>query len=175
MHVAMMLYEGFRLLDVTGPMDVFHEANRLCGGVCYEQHLLGPSAEPVVCSNGVAVGTTACRRDTCLSFDIVVMPGSSISHAGCEPRELMDWLNDVGRTVRRLVSVSNGFLLIERAGLADHRTLTGHWHDMQGRAVEFSSVHGVIDGIQTALALVREDLGNEFARSIAKSLSRHHT
>ena len=43
MHVAMMLYAGFRLLEVTGPMEVFHEANRLCGATMYEQHLVGPS------------------------------------------------------------------------------------------------------------------------------------
>ena len=63
MHVAMMLYAGFRLLEVTGPMDVFHEANRLCGGALYEQHLVGPSPGPVLCSNGVAVGTTECLLD----------------------------------------------------------------------------------------------------------------
>jgi transcriptional regulator GlxA family with amidase domain len=64
MHVAMMLYAGFRLLEVTGPMDVFHEANRLCGATLYEQHLVGPLPGPVLCSNGVAVGTTAMRTDS---------------------------------------------------------------------------------------------------------------
>jgi transcriptional regulator GlxA family with amidase domain len=34
------------------------------------------------------------------------------------------------------------------------------------------SSRGVSDGIQVALALVSEDLGEEFARSITKSLSR---
>ena len=71
------------------------------------------------------------------------------------------------------------------------RTLTGHLHHVHGRSVEFASARvmndrsvkdgslysarGVSDGIQMALSLVREDLGSEFAGSIAKSLSRHHT
>jgi hypothetical protein len=32
MRIAMMLYAGFQLLEVTGPIDMFHEANRLYGG-----------------------------------------------------------------------------------------------------------------------------------------------
>ena len=78
MHVAMMLYAGFRLLEVSGPMDVFQEANRLWGGAFYEQHLVGPSPGPVLCSNGTAVGTTECLLDVLTPFDIVVVPGSPV-------------------------------------------------------------------------------------------------
>ena len=189
MHVAMMLYAGFRLLEVTGPMDVFHEANRLCGAMLYEQHLVGPSPGPVLCSNGIAVGTTECLSDAHTSFDIVVVPGSPVIGTGREHRELVDWLSDAGRRVRRLASVSNGAFLIACSGLADHRALTTHWRDAPRLSIEYPLVHfvtnqgclkdgnlyssrGVSDGIQVALALVREDLGEEFARSIAESLSR---
>ena len=188
MHVAMMLYAGFRLLEVTGPMVVFHEANRLGGETLYEQHLVGPSPGPVLCSNGVAVGTTDCLLDLHTSLDIVVVPGSPVIGSGSEHGELVDWLSDAGRRVRRLASVSNGAYLIARAGLADHRALTTHWRDAQRLSAEHPLVHvissqrrlkdgnlyssrGVSDGIQVALALVKEDLGEEFARSITKSLS----
>jgi transcriptional regulator GlxA family with amidase domain len=188
MQVAMMLYAGFRLLEVTGPMDVFHAANRLCGARLYEQHLVGPSPGPVLCSNGVAVGTTECLLDLRTSFDIVVVPGSAVAGSGREHPELVDWLSDAGRSVRRLASVSNGAFLLARAGLADHRSLTTHWRDAQRLSAEYPLVRvtgklgyskdgnlysssGVSDGIEVALALVREDFGEEFARSITKSLS----
>jgi transcriptional regulator GlxA family with amidase domain len=188
MHVAMMLYAGFRLLEVTGPMDVFHEANRLCGATLYEQHLVGPSPGPVLCSSGVAVGTTECLFDLHTSYDIVVVPGSPMNITGREHGELVDWLSDAGRTVRRLASVSNGAFLIARAGLADHRALTTHSRDAQRLSTEYPLVHvisnqsslkdgnlyssrGVSDVIQVALTLVREDLGEEVTRSITKSLS----
>jgi transcriptional regulator GlxA family with amidase domain len=189
MHVAMMLYAGFRMLEVTGPMDVFHEANLLCGATLYEQHLVGPSPGPVQCSNGVAVGTTECLSDARTSFDIIVVPGSPVVASGREHRELVDWLSDTGRSVRRLASVSNGAFLVARAGLADHRALTTHWRDAQRLTAEYPLVHvmsdqrflkdgnlysscGVSDGILVALALVREDLGDGVASSIAASLSR---
>ncbi|TDN69271.1 AraC family transcriptional regulator [Paraburkholderia sp. BL10I2N1] len=189
MHVAMMLYAGFRLLEVTGPMDVFHEANRLCGSTLYKQHLVGPSPGPVLCSNGVAVGTTECLSDVHALFDIVVVPGCPVISAGRDHCELVDWLSDAGRRVRRLASVSNGAFLIARAGLADHRVLATHWRDAPRLSAEYPLVRfksnqgclkdgnlyssrGVSDGIQVALAMVREDLGEEFARSITNSLSR---
>jgi transcriptional regulator GlxA family with amidase domain len=188
MHVAMMLYAGFRLLEVTGPMDVFHEANRLCGATLYEQHLVGPSPGPVLCSNGVAVGTTECLLDLHTSYDIVVVPGCPVVSSGREHGELVDWLSDAGRSVRRLASVSNGAFLIARAGLANYRSLTTHWNDAQRLSTEYPLVsvlsnysslkdgnlyssRGVSDGMRVALALVQEDLGEELARSITKSLS----
>jgi transcriptional regulator GlxA family with amidase domain len=107
---------------------------------------------------------------------------------GREHGELVDWLSDAARTVRRLASVSNGAFLIARAGLADHRALTTHSRDAQRLSTEYPLVHvissqsslkdgnlyssrGVSDVIQVALTLVREDLGEEVARSITKSLS----
>jgi transcriptional regulator GlxA family with amidase domain len=188
MQVAMMLYAGFRLLEVTGPMDVFQEANRLGGTTLYEQHLVGPTPGPVRCSNGIAVGTTECLLDLPASLDIVVVPGAPVLSPGCEHCELVDWLSDAGRRARKLASVSNGAFLIARAGLADHRALTTHWRDAQRLAAEYPLVHvmshqrylkdgnlyssrGVSDSIQVALNLVREDLGEEFARNITKSLS----
>jgi len=192
MQVAMMLYEGFRLLEVTGPMDVFHEANRLSGATLYEQHLVGASPGPVACSNGVAVGTTESLSDVRSSFEIVVVPGSPAVGPGPEHRELVDWLRDAGSRVRWLASVSNGAFLIARAGLADHRALTTHWRDAQRLSAEFPLVQvishqsylkdgnlyssrGVSDGIRVALALVREDLGEAFARSVTQSLSRQRS
>jgi len=189
MHVAMMLYAGFRLLEVTGPMDVFHEANRQWGATLYEQHLVGPSPGPVLCSNGVAVGTTECLPDVQTPFDIVVVPGSPVIGAGQSHHELVDWLSGAGRHVRRLVSVSNGAFLFARAGLADHRALTTHSRDAQRLSTEHPLVHvissqgylkdgnlyssrGVSDGIEVALTLVREDLGEEAAWNITQSLSR---
>ncbi|MGO4304048.1 AraC family transcriptional regulator [Cupriavidus sp. RAF12] len=187
MRVAMMLYAGFQLLDVTGPMDVFHQANRLCGGTFYEQHLVGPSPGPVVCSNGAAVRAPECRLDVHTPFDIIVVPGSPDIGAGGHHQELVDWLSDAGRHTQKLASVCNGAFLVARAGLADHRWLTTPLRYAQRLAAEHPSVHvlpnlsclkdgnvysagGASAGIRLALALVREDLGERIGRSIAERL-----
>jgi transcriptional regulator GlxA family with amidase domain len=188
MRIAMMLYAGFQLLEVTGPMDVFHEANRLYGGTFYEQHLIGPSPGPVVCSNGTAVGTTECLTDARTPFDIIVVPGAPVVGAQGEHRELVDWLGNAGRDARKLASVCNGAFLLAGTGLADHRRLTTHWRDAQRLASDYPLVHvmadricmkdgnlyssgGVSAGIDLAMALVAEDLGEDLVRRIANVLS----
>jgi transcriptional regulator GlxA family with amidase domain len=187
MRVAMMLYAGFQLLEVTGPMDVFHEANRLCGGTFYEVDLVGLSPGPVVCSNGTAVITTECLSDVRAPFDIIVVPGSPIMGSGREHRELVEWLNDAGRSTRMLASVCNGAFLPACTGLADHRSPITRWRDAQRLATEYPLVHvsselicmkdgnlysagGVTAGIDLAMALVAEDLGENVVRGIAKVL-----
>ncbi|MGP8471353.1 DJ-1/PfpI family protein [Burkholderia sp. PR2] len=187
MDVGIMLYAGFRLLEASGPMDVFQEANRQCGRIVYEQHLVGPVPGPVVCSNGTAVGTTACLADAAASFDIVVIPGSPFDGPEREHRALVDWLHETGCHVRKLATVSNGAFLLARAGLADRRWLVTHPGGGQRLADEHSQVNvvagqhcvkdgnvysadGVHAGIRVALALVGEDLGQRVVEHIARRL-----
>jgi transcriptional regulator GlxA family with amidase domain len=188
MHVAMMLYAGFQLLEVSGPMDVFHEANRLYGGTYYEQHLVGPSPGPVLSSNGTTIGTTESLVDTRTPFDVVLVPGAPFVGPAQEHQELVNWLSETGRTTGRLACISNGAFLLARAGLADRRWLTTHWRDARRLAAEYPAVHvmaspgclrdgnlyssgGASAAIHLALALVKEDLGEQAVQNIASALS----
>jgi transcriptional regulator GlxA family with amidase domain len=187
MRVAMMLYAGFQLLEVSGPMDVFHEANRLYGATFYEPHLIGPTPGPVVSSNGTAVSTTQSLFETHQPFDIVVVPGSPVIGSAREHRELIDWLSRAGRTTHKLASISSGAFLLARAGLAEHRWLATHWRYTHRLATEYPGIHvidhpgclkdgnlyssgGASAGIHLALALVREDLGEQAEGTIARTL-----
>ncbi|MEM5313433.1 AraC family transcriptional regulator [Paraburkholderia sp. JHI869] len=190
MRVAMMLYTGFQLLEVSGPMDVFHEANRLYGRPFYEPHLVGTSPGPVVCSNGTAVGTTDSLFEARTPFDVVVVPGSPAISSAREHRELVAWLSDTGPATQRLACISNGAFLLARAGLADRRWLTTHWREARRLAAEYPLVHvmsnpgclkdgnlyssgGASAGIHLALSIVREDLGESAVVTIARTLLRH--
>ncbi len=187
MRVAMMLYAGFQLLEASGPMDVFHAANRLYGSAFYEPHLVGTSPGPVLSSNGTAVSTTECLFETRAPFDVVVVPGSPVVSSSSEHRELVTWLGDAGPATRRLACISNGAFLLARAGVADRRWLTTHWRDARRLAAEHPRVHvmsnpgclkdgnlyssgGASAGIHLALSIVREDLGESAAGTIARTL-----
>ena len=187
MRVAIVLYAGFQLLEASGPMDVFHEANRLYGGAFYEPHLVGTAHGPVLSSNGTAVHTTACVFETNTAFDIVVVPGSPAIGSAREHRDLVAWLSDAGPAARRLASISSGAFLLARAGLADRRWLAAHERDARRLAAEYPLVHvipnpgclkdgnlyssgGASSGIYLALSIVREDLGESAARTIAGTL-----
>jgi len=187
MRVAMMLYAGFQLLEASGPMEVFREANRLCGGAFYEPHFLGSSRGPVVCSNGAAVNTTDCLHEILTPFDIVMVPGSPVMDSARHHEELVSWLGHAGPHAGKLASVSNGVFLMARAGLADHRWVTTRERDARRLADEHPLVNvltgfacfkdgnlysadGVSAGIHLALALVREDLGEHAMGEVARVL-----
>ncbi|HVW53463.1 MULTISPECIES: AraC family transcriptional regulator [unclassified Trinickia] len=187
MRIAMLLYAGFQLLEVSGPMDVFHAANRLYGRAFYEPHVVGTSPGPVLSSNGTAVGTTECLFETRARFDVVVVPGSPVVSSVREHRELVTWLGDAGPRTQRLACISNGAFLLARAGVADRRWLTTHWRDAHRLAAEYPRVHvmsspgclkdgnlyssgGASAGIHLALSIVREDLGASTAEAIARRL-----
>ncbi len=141
MQVAMMLYAGFRLLEVTGPMDVFHEANRLCGATLYEQHLVGASPGPVLCSNGVAVGTTESLSDASYCIRHRRRARFAGHRLGARASRTGGLAWRCRTQVRRLASVSNGAFLIARAGLADHRALTriGATHNVCPPSIPWST------------------------------------
>ena len=187
MRVAMMLHADFQMLEVTGPMDVFRQANQVYGGALYEPHLIGLSTGPVVCSNGTAVTATEALSDAQAPFDIVMVPGSPTGGLQRGHREFVEWLGQTGRRARKVASVSNGAWLLARAGLADHRWMTTHWNDAAPLAKAHPWVHvmsdpsclqdgnlysssGVSGGIHLALALVREDLGAGVTTNIARAL-----
>lgn len=186
MHVALMLYANFRLLEISGPMDVFAEANRLCGATRYEQHLIGARREPVVCSNGTAVSATA-PLDGRDAFDIVMVPGSPTIGAEGGHEGLVNWLADTGCRVPRLASISSGAFLVARAGLAERRWLAARPADAQRLAREHPLVRvvtrrgclkdgnlysagGVSAALDLAISLVQEDLGEAIAARIGQTL-----
>ncbi|HEV3430820.1 MAG TPA: DJ-1/PfpI family protein [Paraburkholderia sp.] len=187
MLVAMMLYAGFQLLEVSDSMDVFHEANRWCGQTFYEPQLLGPSCESVIASSGAAVGTTGCYASATGAFDIVVVPGSPPGGPTPDQHKIVEWLRNAGPATPRLASLSGGALLIARAGLARQRWLTTHERYVKRLAAEYPATHVFASeaclkdgnlyssgsaraGLHLALALVREDLGAQAAGHIAGSL-----
>ncbi|MBB3260088.1 transcriptional regulator GlxA family with amidase domain [Paraburkholderia bannensis] len=187
MQVAMMLYAGFQLLEVSDAMDVFHEANRLHEQAFYEPHLLGPSCGNVLASSGAALATADCYAHATSAFDIVVVPGSPLAEMTPDRRQVVEWLRHAGAATPRIASLSGGALLVARAGLADRHWITTDRRYVKRLADEFPSTHAFASeaclkdgklyssgsaraGLHLALALVREDLGAQTADRIGASL-----
>lgn len=187
MQVAMVLYDGFQLREVSDSLDVFHEANRLCGQPFYEPKLLGPSCESVIASSGAALATTDCYSCATRAFDVVIVPGSLLNQTAHNDRAAVEWLRHAGPATPRLASLSGGALLIARAGLADRRWLATHRRHVRRLADEYPSAHVFASevclkdrnlyssgseraGLHLCLALVREDLGAAAANQIGASL-----
>ncbi|MGW3991258.1 DJ-1/PfpI family protein [Streptomyces sp. NPDC004830] len=77
-HIAILVHDGVKLLDLAGPAEVFEEANRL--GADYRIRLLSPTGEQVTSSIGIRVAVdgavTTPRTDR--APDTLVLPGGDV-------------------------------------------------------------------------------------------------
>jgi transcriptional regulator GlxA family with amidase domain len=187
MRVAVPLFQGFQLLDVVGPLDVFHAANSITGEAVYEPHLVAPTAGTITCSNGATVEISTQLADAPAPFDMVIVPGAAEMRLGDEQQQISEWIRVIAPDTPRLASVCNGAFILALTGLANERRMTTHWRDARRLAEEFPAVRvnsdmicirdgniyssaGKTAGIDLAMALVSEDLGEAITRDVARAL-----
>ncbi|MEC4835616.1 DJ-1/PfpI family protein [Mycobacteroides chelonae] len=125
-QVKLVVYDGFQMLDLAGPADVFSAAAVLSGKPLYDVEVVATQAGPVRALNGLQVN--ASRIDD-LDADIdtlVVTGGLSFDHAVKDPA-LVGEIQRVARRSRRVAGVCAGAFLLAEADLLNGRTVTTHW------------------------------------------------
>ncbi|WP_032830645.1 MULTISPECIES: GlxA family transcriptional regulator [Pseudomonas] len=179
-------------LDVTGPAEVFAFANRLHRGdtAPYLLELVAAGAnEHLESSTGIALmahKTLDQERSDNEAIDTLIVT------SGWKAREqvdesAIDWIRTKSESVRRVCSICVGAFALAETGLLDGRRATTHWRMARSLADSYPQVQvdpnpiwvkdgnvytsaGISAGIDLALALVSEDLGDEVAMEIAKNL-----
>lgn len=185
--MAILAVPGVQLLDVSGPLDVFAEANRRMGKMMYQPVVVGTSSRAIESSSGVRLMPDLTIRDPLPRFDTVLVAGApGLLHAPVQLTAL-DWLRAAAKRSRRYGSVCNGALILAASGLIEGRRITTHWGVVEamrerhpGIEVEPDALYlrdgpvctaaGVTAGMDLALALVEEDLGREVAMQVAGEL-----
>jgi transcriptional regulator GlxA family with amidase domain len=186
--IAILAPPGVQLLDVSGPLDVFAEANVQTGKIVYRPLVVGTEAAPIRSSSGVRLMPDAvigARHDEKI-HTLLVAGYPDIADRAADPA-IIAWLRDVTASARRYGSVCGGAFLLAAAGLLEGRRVTTHWA-VAGRLaerypsiiVDEDAIHlrdgrvrtaaGVTAGLDLALALVEEDLGREVAMKVASQL-----
>jgi transcriptional regulator GlxA family with amidase domain len=183
-RVVFLVFDGMKMLDVTGPAEVFAEADR--AGADYVLSYVSPSGEPVLTSIGTTfpVGGAAGEVE---AADTVIVSGGDALPTTPIPRELLDAAVALQARCERMVSICTGSFVLAAAGLLDGHRATTHWRhaDLLARAYprvtvlpDALFVHdrgvytsaGVSAGIDLALSLVEHDHGPDLAREVARSL-----
>lgn len=190
--IVLLAIEGVQLLDVSGPLDVFAEANAQAGRRVYALQVVGVRRGPIRASSGVRLLADLLVEEDPLGAALprphtVLVAGAP--HAGETPTEpiVLDWIRAVAPRARRYGSVCSGAFLLADAGLLEGRRVTTHWAGADrlaarfpGVTVDADAIHvrdgklrtaaGVTAGLDLALALVEEDLGRELAMRVASQL-----
>jgi transcriptional regulator GlxA family with amidase domain len=186
--VAIVAVPGFQLLDVSGPLDVFAEANVQARRDVYRPLVVAKTTGHLRSSSGVRLVPDLAIGDAAeMKIDTLLVAGCPNAAEVRPDIAVVEWLRRMAPRARRYGSVCSGAFLLAATGLIDGRHVTTHWAVAQQLAlhhpaitVEEDAIHvrdgrlrtaaGVTAGLDLALALVEEDLGREVAMKVAAQL-----
>ncbi|WP_329042696.1 GlxA family transcriptional regulator [Streptomyces sp. NBC_00178] len=183
--VTVLVFPGVRLLDVTGPIEVFTSANEFGGR--YRLNVVSADGEEVRTSGGTRLGVDSAVADAHGTSDVLVIPGGPGWDRMIRDESLLCTVRALDARARRTVSVCTGSFLLAAAGLLEGRRAATHWRHSDRLAQLFPGVRvdhdaifvrdgkvttsaGVSAGIDLSLAVVEEHSGAEVARAVAKDL-----
>ncbi|HEX3983410.1 MAG TPA: DJ-1/PfpI family protein, partial [Acidisoma sp.] len=186
--VALVALPGVQLLDVSGPLDVFAEANVQRGADRYELMVIAAEPGPVRSSSGVRIiPDRVIGMDAEAELDTLLIAGCPNAAGVPADGKVVDWLRRRAPGARRFGSVCSGAFFLAEAGLLEGRRVTTHWAVAAELARRYPALRvdedaiyvkdgplrtaaGVTAGLDLALALVEEDLGREIAMKVAGQL-----
>ena len=176
LRVGVVLFEGFELLDVFGPLEMLGGKSRIV--------LLAEKAGPVASIQGprsVADEAIAGAGE----FDAILVPGGFGTRREVGNQPFLDSLRSLSARSRFVTSVCTGSALLAKAGILDGRRATTNkrafaWVASQGPAVDwvpqarwvedgrFFTSSGVTAGMDMALGLIAHLFGREESLAIAQ-------
>ncbi len=186
--IGVLIFEGFQLLDAAGPMGVFEMPMRGMSPPPYRQSLYSLKGGAVQSSCGVSLVSE--RLPDNLTVDTLVVSGGEGTREAVADEALLSAIRDLSVRTRRTCSVCSGAFLLAAAGLLKGRQATTHWRRsatferafpdtklladrIYVRDGKFWTSAGITAGIDLALALVEDDLGEDVARRAARELVVH--
>ncbi|AYO84627.1 GlxA family transcriptional regulator [Methylobacterium brachiatum] len=179
---------GVQMLDVSGPLDVFAEANVQAGRAVYRTEIVSAQATTIATSSGARLLADRTIFDADPGApDTVLVAGSPDAPHRRPAAALLDWLRRTAPSARRFGSVCTGAFALAEAGLLDGRRITTHWAAADALARRYPAIRvepdaiqvrdgpvctaaGVTAGLDLAVTLVEEDLGRELAKRVAAQL-----
>jgi transcriptional regulator GlxA family with amidase domain len=187
--VGLVVFPDFQLLDAAGPISAFELAGREAGSQAYRVRLVAALAGPVASSSGVML--IAEPLGSPAGIDTLLVAGGLGAHDS-EPHDaLLPWLRQASAKARRVASVCTGAYLLAASGLLDGRRATTHWRYAAELARQYPTIRvepdrifvrdgnvwtsaGITAGIDLALAMIAEDLGEAVAKRTAQRLVVYH-
>ncbi|WP_026191456.1 GlxA family transcriptional regulator [Methylosinus sp. LW4] len=186
--IALLIFDDFQILDAAGPIAAFEIAARIAPGA-YALRTIAAASGLVRSSSGVAMAAAsfaAARR-----CDTLLIAGGLGTRGAATDRNTLAFVARAATRARRVASVCSGAYVLAAAGLLDGRRATTHWSrsgDFQRRFPKVRlepdlifvrdgpiwSSAGITAGIDLALAMIGDDLGEDVARAVARQLVVYH-
>lgn len=182
-NICFLVYPGFVLLNLSGPLEAVAVARDLYG-VDYRTSIVSLDGGMVRSSSGLEVATEILRREP---MDTLIVAGALGEPEGPWKDDLVTAIKDAIPDVRRTACVCTGAFLLAESGVLDGKRATTHWYyapELQSRYPALNvdgdriftcdgsvwTSAGMSAGIDMVLNLIEEDAGKEIAQSVARML-----
>ncbi|MEA2165977.1 MAG: cyclohexyl-isocyanide hydratase [Thermoanaerobaculia bacterium] len=119
-NIIIPLYNDFNILDVTGPIEIFHWVDGL------KPYTVAENSDPVRSTEGVRLIPDV-TFDQCPRVDVLWVPGGNGPHLPLLDERYMDFVRKQGASATWVTSVCVGGLILGAAGLLDGYKATTHW------------------------------------------------
>lgn len=185
-RVVFLVFPGAKMLDVTGPAEVFADAN--LHGAQYSLSYVSPHGGNVPTTVGTPLVSEAASSSLESGpIDTLVVAGGECLVEQPIPDDLIATARELAEHSHRVASVCTGAFVLARAGLLNGRRATTHWLHTDRLARDYPEVTvlpdalytqdgpvftsaGVSSGIDLALALLTADHGESLARNVSRGL-----
>ena len=176
--LGVVLFEGFELLDVFGPLEMFGLAAEH-----FEIRLISQTGGMVASRQGPK---SVCDDSfqSAPAIDVLLVPGGIGTRREVDNQELLDWLKERSEQAELVASVCTGSALLAKAGVLDGLRATSNklafaWASSQSEQVQWQqqarwvedgklfSSSGVSAGIDMSLAVIAKLVSQQAAEDAA--------
>ncbi|WP_340316952.1 GlxA family transcriptional regulator [Rhizorhabdus argentea] len=182
--VGFVVYDGFQLQQVAGPMSIFEAVSGYSAPV-YKAVVLSARGGLIRSSAGIHIGSISFRAAE--QSDVLFISGGYGYDDAVRCRETAEFIRSHGTKCRHITAVSSGTMVLAASGLLDRHRVTTHWSlnkqlaelypsiDVESdefvvRDERFWTTSTVAGGMEIARLIVDEDLGHDFAVRAAREL-----
>ena len=191
-HIVILVLPYSTLINMAAPLEVFTraiiESAKLSSKVDfkYQTHVVTTENDnQIMTSSGLSIVVEGNYKSIDYPIDTLIISGlSNETDYNVDP-EILNWLFEQSKQVRRICSICAGAFLLAEAGILNGKRATTHWNCCEKLAEEYPEIKveiaplfvkdgnvytsaGISSGLDLSLALIEEDMGRIFALQIAK-------
>ncbi|MEL7538860.1 MAG: GlxA family transcriptional regulator [Pseudomonadota bacterium] len=187
-RIVFLVFPYSTLLDLTGPLQVFEDANRVLPQTeRYRISIVSPSGGAVATDTAMPAQTESADAVRDSSIDTLIVVGGNRAHELSRDPAVSSLVASLAAQANRVAAVCTGAFFLAAAGLLNGRRAVTHWRAADLLAERYPEIRlerdpifvqddtiwtsaGVTAGIDLALALVAEDCGRQLALELAREL-----
>ncbi|HTW33009.1 MAG TPA: GlxA family transcriptional regulator [Rhizomicrobium sp.] len=184
-QIVMFAFANAQILDIVGPLQILSGVNDEQATPAYRLTILAERQGEILTTSGLKLVADGAWGDLPKSIDTMIVAGGDGTLEALRSKTLLGAVRTAAKRARRIVAVCSGSFILAAAGLLKGKRATTHWRSAGDLAryfpdttVEPDAIYvrdgnvwtsaGVTAGMDLALALVRDDFGDDMALAVAR-------